>query len=202
MTAPTIFRYAYLFYLSALLTACAGSPPTQEMSDARQAVKQAQDSGAGSVAPKLLQSAEKQLKMAEGSIADKSYKRARMAAETAKNEATLARKAAMAFKNAEMAMKNAAAVKNNWRDTRKILDKAKKAAAKGEGAKAVKLANQAQVQAENAVNQYYLENAAFIVQSLRDRGRLSHSQQAGISAVQKALSKKNGRKAYEMASKL
>jgi hypothetical protein len=50
---------------------------------------------------------------------------------------------------------NKLAIKENyeWRDTRKLIKKAEKALASGKDSKAIKLANQAQRQAENAVKQ-------------------------------------------------
>lgn len=48
-----------------------------------------------------------------------------------------------------------------WRDTEKFLKQAEKAAAAGDNAKAVKLANKAKAQAEDAVKQYQQQMAKF-----------------------------------------
>ena len=53
-----------------------------------------------------------------------------------------------AYKAADEARKGAAAVKFEWRDTRKMLKKAKELAAEGNYAKAVALANEARAQGE------------------------------------------------------
>ena len=58
-----------------------------------------------------------------------------------------------AYAAADAARKGAAAVKFEWRDTRKILKKAKALAGKGDYAKAVALANQAKAQGEAAQQQ-------------------------------------------------
>jgi len=64
-----------------------------------------------------------------------------------------------AIKSAEAAMAKASKNKWIWRDTGKILKKAKAANKKGDGAKAIKLAKKAQSQAEIAVSQYFLEKS-------------------------------------------
>lgn len=53
----------------------------------------------------------------------------------------------------DKAKKEASAVKNEWRDTKKILGKAKKAAESGDYKKAIKLANKAKTQYEMAASQ-------------------------------------------------
>jgi len=63
----------------------------------------------------------------------------------------------IAIANAKAAMKKAKSLNFLWRDTGKMLKKAEKAAAKGDEAQAVKLANSARTQAEMAVKQYYYE---------------------------------------------
>jgi len=59
----------------------------------------------------------------------------------------------IAIAKAKAAMKKAKSMDYLWRDTGKVLKKAEKAAAKGDEAKAVKLANKARSQAEMAVKQ-------------------------------------------------
>ena len=63
----------------------------------------------------------------------------------------------IAIANAAAAMKKAKSLNFLWRDTGKILKKAKAAASKGDETQAVKLANKARSQAEMAVKQYYVE---------------------------------------------
>jgi len=63
----------------------------------------------------------------------------------------------IAIANATAAMKKAKSLNFLWRDTGKILKKAKAAAGKGDESQAVKLANKARSQAEMAVKQYYAE---------------------------------------------
>jgi len=64
-----------------------------------------------------------------------------------------------AIKAAELSIKKAKKNKWVWRDTGKMLKKAKEANKKGDSGKAIKLANAAQAQAELAVKQYYFEKS-------------------------------------------
>lgn len=65
--------------------------------------------------------------------------------------------AQQAIQDAEAAIAKAKSLAWVWRDTEKILKKAKKAAKEGKDDQAVKLANEAKMQAELAVEQYYRE---------------------------------------------
>ena len=69
--------------------------------------------------------------------------------------------AAAAISAAEKAMKMAKPACNLWRDTKKIMGKAKSAQEKGDKAKATKLANKARFQAEACVKQAQAEKAKF-----------------------------------------
>jgi len=71
-----------------------------------------------------------------------------------------------AYKEAEEAGKKAQAAGNEWRDTKKTLDEAKKLAGSGDYAKAVKLANKAKQEydmaaAQAAANEAYLKVSPF-----------------------------------------
>jgi hypothetical protein len=86
-------------YLAALLgslylAGCAGAP-VQEMSDARQAVRAAEEAGAEQKAPEPLAAAQALLKEAEGNINRGEYREARDHATRARMKAIEARKAAM-----------------------------------------------------------------------------------------------------------
>lgn len=60
---------------------------------------------------------------------------------------------AAAIKAAEEVTKQADSMGFEWRDTGKVIKKAKEAAAAGDAAKAIKLANQAKLQSEAAIQQ-------------------------------------------------
>ena len=65
--------------------------------------------------------------------------------------------AAAAIANADDAIKVAKGNNWIWRDTEKFVTQANEAAAAGDNAKAIKLANKAQFEAEAAVKQYNFE---------------------------------------------
>jgi len=77
---------------------------------------------------------------------------------TTEDEAPAAQSdAAAAIAAAESAYKVALSELYAWRDTKKLIKKAKKALKEGKDAKAIKLANKAKKQAEDAVSQKYDE---------------------------------------------
>ena len=61
--------------------------------------------------------------------------------------------AEQAIANASAANKKAASIGHEWRDTKKLIKKAQKAAKDGDEAKAIKLANQAELQGNAAYAQ-------------------------------------------------
>ena len=72
---------------AAYLSACATSPPTQEMSDARQSVEAAESVGAQTHAPEELSSAQDLLTKAQNDMQEGDYKRAQKEALAAKEAA-------------------------------------------------------------------------------------------------------------------
>jgi len=73
-----------------VLAGCITSPPVQEMSDARQAIKAAEVANAARVAPEALQDARRFLADAEKQIQQQAYGPARFNAVRAKNRAAIA----------------------------------------------------------------------------------------------------------------
>ena len=81
----------WLLLLAVLLTACAGAP-VQEMSNARQAVRAAEQAGAATAAPDLLAEAKRLLKDAETHLRSGEYRTARDEAEQSRTKAVEARR--------------------------------------------------------------------------------------------------------------
>lgn len=79
-----------------VLTACAASPPVQEMSDARQAISAAEEADASERAPDILDEARRLLAQAEQQIRAEAYGPARANAVRAKNRAVQALEQAQA----------------------------------------------------------------------------------------------------------
>jgi len=89
-----------------------------------------------------------------------------------------------------------------WRDTEKFLKEAEEAAAAGDKATALKLANKARNQGDLAVNQYYLEKAKIMYQQAAGVSGLNAAQQSTLSEADKAIRNAEGRKAYDLLTPL
>jgi len=87
-----MFR-ALLTVAALALAGCVTSPPVQEMSDARQAIKAAEAANAARLAPESLQDARRFLAEAEQQIQQPAYGPARFNAVRAKNRAAMALRA-------------------------------------------------------------------------------------------------------------
>lgn len=185
-----------------LFAACAGSPPTQEMSDARQAIQAAKDAGADKNVPGLLKSSEDLIQSAEIKLNNKAYRKARKDAKAAKNNAMTATSVSTAIKTATAAIKKAEGFGYVWRDSSKMITDAQKAAEEGDVKKALKLANTSKNEGEHAINQYYLETASYKAGKLEDGDSLNPSQKSALGAVKDALNKKDGKKAMDLLEKI
>lgn len=126
-----------------LLSACATTPPTQEMSDARQSVQAAFDAGAGDLAPQNLHAARDYLERAERELELRFFARARHDAMIAKNEAIKAHNVSVAIRAAESAIADSAVAEDDLDEARTLLDKAAAAAARGQDKAAIRLAEDA-----------------------------------------------------------
>ena len=84
-------RTFVLLFSAGLLSACSsGSPPTQEISQAQQAVRSATIAKAGEHAPKELAEAQRKVTEAEDAMDGKRYKEARRLSEQARIDAEYA----------------------------------------------------------------------------------------------------------------
>lgn len=92
-----------------------------------------------------------------------------------------------------------------WRDTEKTLKKAEEAAAAGDEAKAIKLANTAKFEADAAVNQYYIEKSKFLLADMQAKRNLTGKQRQARDMMAEmasaALANAEGKKAYDLLSK-
>lgn len=133
-----------------VLTSCAVAP-TQEMSDARQAVQAARDAGAPQNAPQALAQAEKLLITAEQQLTNRTFREARGSAVAAKEQAIDARQLAQAIGAAKTAISKALAVEALSPDITGLLEKAMSLAEKGDKKAALEAAQAAQTRAEQAL---------------------------------------------------
>ncbi len=139
MSATTSRLVAALAAL--VLSACARAP-TQEMSDARQALGAAREAGAERTAPAAYQRALVHLDAATISLQNGAYKSAREEAVAAHGAALDARRVAEAIAHAESAVSEAVASAARD-DADRLLASALAAAARGESDRAIDLAERA-----------------------------------------------------------
>ena len=100
MTCHFSRRLSAVFLAATLLlgiSACAGIP-AQEMSNARQAIRAAQEAGAATAAPGEIEKAQEYLGRAEASMQQRQFRQARDEASEARRIATAALEAAQAAK--------------------------------------------------------------------------------------------------------
>ncbi len=107
-----------------------------------------------------------------------------------------------AIADAKAARKAANALGFEWRDTGQLIADAEKAFADEDYAKAKELALMAKEQAEDAQDQYYLQQAKFKLDELNKRKGLTADQQDLLDRANEAYRQARGREAYELASRL
>lgn len=131
------------------IAACA-TYPSQEMSDARQALRAAHEAGAEQHAPSLLRKATTHLFDAEKGLGSQApaYGTARQNALAAKEEAVKARKVAVAIHEAKIALAHLPQHNRFTQQAQQALEKALQAEARGETQTAIDFAIQAKALAQ------------------------------------------------------
>ena len=177
--------------------------PTQEMSDARLAVKAARDARASYYVPDTLIKAEENLAKAEDSLRTGQLIQARRAAILAKGQAVNAHKMASAIEYAKTIWQNVVAIQFNGQDINKLIKKAEVAAQKDDVDNALQFADEAQRQGELALNQAYLEQTARLLCHLDKRKeQLNQTELATLNVAHVAYQHQKGERAYQLAKQL
>ena len=109
--------------------------------------------------------------------------------------------ATQAIDGAKAAIAQAKSVDWLWRDTEQFLAEAEAAAAEGDNATAIKLADKARSEAELALNQYYLEKAKMMYEKASAVRGLSAGQKQTLAEAGTAIHNAEGRKAYDLLSR-
>lgn len=136
--------------ISSLLVACAMAP-TQEMSDARQAVQAAREAGAQTHAQSALTEAEKLLLTAEENLGRKTYREARGNAVAAKTQAITARQLALAISSAKETISHAMKLGVTSPAAASLLDQALAFAKRGDHENALDSAHRAKIQIDRDI---------------------------------------------------
>lgn len=188
---------------SLLLGGCATSgPPTQEMSDARQALDAARQVNAASHAPETLQDAQSLLSKAEEKLGEGAFEQAQRDALAAKVEATKARTIASAISEAKAALHAADAVDALSGGAMTLLQQAEAAALLDDDVATVRLAREATQHAERDANQALLDRARTLLDEARRLSPLTSAQQADIDAIEAVHLRAEGKAAYAAAQRL
>lgn len=123
---------------------------------------------------------------------------------TAKPAAASSAAVTQALDAARASIKTAKGHEWIWRDTEDTLKKAEEAATAGDEATAIKLANSAKFEADEAVNQYYLEKAKFLLNDLKAKPNLAAKQRQArdmiVEMASAAIADADGKKAYDLLS--
>lgn len=215
MMKYTLLRYAGLMMVLGIMAGCA-TAPTQEMSDARQAVQAAREVGAKQHTPIAMESAEHDLSQAEKELHGRNYKLARNDALSAKQEAIKARNMALAIKKAKDAIEEADKTGALTQPTRDWLARAETAADGGNEEVAVHDAEQAAQLARDDVkhfneeqqraaqeNQSWLEKAKPLLdEAHQSASRMSDLQLEALRRADEAYQQGQGQKSYNLADYL
>lgn len=194
------------------LAGCAGVP-TQEMSDARQALQAARAAGADTHAAESYGAAEQRLSRAERELAARYYGKARHDAVAARREAIGARNIALALAAAKAAIAEAESEDAVSPPTRAAFDRAAAAAAALDEIAAVEAAADARAHAEEDIrrarearrvaereNRIWLDKAAPLLHEARaGEARMTPAQRDGLRAAEAAERAGDGRGAHELA---
>lgn len=142
MRVPESRSLAAVLALTFLVFACT-TAPTQEMSDARQAINSARSADAGAYAPRSMDNAERMLDLAEQSLKQGRYDVARDEALEARQAAIKARQVAVAIADARAAVDAAKTRGGAWVDVERLIEEAQEAGRQGDESRAWELATQA-----------------------------------------------------------
>ena len=144
LPAPVLhLRLAASALVAAMFIVACASVPTQEMSDARQAVFSARDADASSYAPRSMDDAEQLLDRAEQSLKQGRYEGARDDALEARQAAMKARQVAVAIAEARAAVEDAKAKGSASLNAEGLIDEAQAAGQQGDESRAWELAMEA-----------------------------------------------------------
>lgn len=193
----------YFMATSLVLDGCATSgPPTQEMSDARQALEAARQVDAASHAPETLQGAQSLLSQAEEKLSEGAFKQAQHDALAAKEEATKARTMALAISEAKAALQEADTVDALSSESLELLQQAEAAALIDDDKAVVHLAQDAKKRAERDINHALLSRAHALMDEIRTLQPFSSVQQGEFLAIEEAYQREEGKVAYASAQRL
>lgn len=191
-----------VFVLQTILAGCA-TLPTQEMSDARQAIKAAHGAKAELYVPGGLLHAEQDLSQAEQDLARGQFKQARQHALAAKQRAVTAYEASMTLEHAKIIWQTIANLDQHTATNQTLLTQAETAALQGEVENILQLATAALQQGYATLNQVYLTQALNMMNKWKSLHRtLYPGETAILELAQQAYQKNEGKQAFDLMKSL
>jgi len=187
--------------LVGFLASCA-SIPTQEMSDARQALKAAHKVHADYYVPENIEQAQETLTQAEKALSQGQFSTARRNALLAKQQAVKAYEMAVAVDQAKVIWQEIAFLTYD-KDINLLFKKAKQFAQQGDVNQTLYFASQVHEEGEKTLNRLYLEQASHIFKKLQAQRHLLDDN--GLSVLNKAefaYINEEGKQAYQLTFEL
>jgi hypothetical protein len=180
-----------------------GGVPTQEMSDARQAIKAARDVEAEHYVPSFWAKVKKDLKQAEQHLEIGQFKLARSVAILAKKQAVQAYNMATAFHHAQKVWQAITIMNYPAPKVSALLEKAQLAAAQGNVEKTIAFAKAAYNHGESALNQALLDRAKIMIDMVKAQQiELSPNELVILELAEVASHQKEGKNAYDLIKRL
>ncbi|MDX1251737.1 MAG: LysM peptidoglycan-binding domain-containing protein [Gammaproteobacteria bacterium] len=197
-------RFAWCLVAGGMVVAggCASVPPTQEMSDARQALDAAREADASRYAPRAMKGANQLLSQAEQKLEAGAFKQAQESALAAKQEASRARAMAAALGAAKTALREAAADGALSAEAQTLLQQAEVAASADDEKSTVRLAGEAKQRAEQDANNAWLAKAKASLDEANTFPVITPDQRAILELAEAAHRKGEGKKAHLLSDKL
>ncbi|MEK7989456.1 MAG: DUF4398 domain-containing protein [Thiotrichaceae bacterium] len=193
-------RVVFLFLVS-LLISCAGIP-SQEMSDARQALSAAQKAHAEYYVPENMTQAQETLDQAELALSNGQFSKARQNALLAKEQAVKAYEMSVAVDQAKTIWQEIAFLTYD-KDINLLFKKAKQFAQQGDVSQTLYFASQVHEEGEKTLNRIYLEQTGYILKKLQAQPySLDDKELATLDQAELAYVNEEGKKAYNLVFKL
>jgi hypothetical protein len=190
------------FVIITVMVGCA-YVPTQEMSDARQAIKAAREVKAVSYVPTNLTVAEQSLTVAEHYLEAGQFSQARLNAKLATQQAVNAYKITVAITRAKTMEQSLTAIGYSAPTVNKLLERAMVSAQQQEVDNTIILANKAYHQGELLLNQAQLEQTRLMITKISTQlAKLTQNELMILKSAQIAYRRYQGRKAYDLIIKL
>jgi len=203
----TIIQYILLetiilFTIITIVSSCM-SIPTQEMSDARQAIKIARETKAELYAPLTLAKAEEKLAIAQQNVETGFFSIAHHQAIAAKEQAVIAYEMAITIERARQTWQTLSNLGYPNVQLTTLIEQATRAASQDNIEETLFLADHAYQQANILLNQVYLSKAKILLDKAQiQASRFNTSQQLILKAALAAYYYSEGQKSYQLIKQL